>query len=311
MKILVTGASGFIGGYVAKELAKNSCYSIIATGRSFTSIFDTQSNVRFIKADLSQHFPEISCDVCIHCAGLADDKASFEDFERNNVEATKLLLNSLKNCKTFIHISSSSVYNFSDEYIKKENDANMNSNISPYGLSKLKSEELVKNSYIPSLYILRPRAVYGPGDRVLLPRILKLIKKNKVLAPGLLKVRTNLTHIQNLYEAVEKSLMQSANSIHIFNVADDCIYNLNEVIGEIAYQKYGHKNFLNIPIWLIKIFISVQSLFRLKSVITHQSLLYITQNSVLCVDKAKEVIHYSGTHSFFDSIHQLKLTEVN
>lgn len=311
MIILVTGASGFIGGYVVRELARNTSYSIIATGRSVTSAFDTLSNVRYIKADLTQGFPETLCDACIHCAGLADDNSTSEEFECNNVEATHLLLHSLKSCKTFIYISSSSVYDFSDEKVKTENEATMNATISLYGLSKLNAEDLVKKSDIQSVYILRPRAVYGHGDRVLLPRILKLIKKNRVIAPGSLQVQTSLTHIHNLYEAIEKSLMQSTNSIHIFNIADSCTYNLKEVIGKIAYQKYGHKRFLHIPVWFIKLIVSVQSLLRLKSTITRQSLNYITQNSVLSIKNAKESLNYLGTCNFFESIHQLGLAAYN
>src|SRR6218665_2924874 len=109
MNILVTGASGFIGGYVVVQLAKNPSYSIIATGRSYTSAFSAYSNVKYVQADLTQHFPNISCDVCIHSAGLADDKSTAKQFERNNVEATNRLLISLNGCKTFIHISSSSI----------------------------------------------------------------------------------------------------------------------------------------------------------------------------------------------------------
>ena len=305
MKILVTGASGFIGGYVVKKFARNSLYSIIATGRSFTSEFDTFSNVSYLQADLAQHFPETSCDVCIHCAGLADDRATSQEFERNNVEATNRLLHSLKNCKTFIYISSSSVYDFEDEQVKIEDDATLNSNLSLYGLSKLKSEDLVKKSRIPSIYILRPRAVYGPGDRVLMPRILKLIRKNKVIALGSFQVQTSLTHVHNLYEAIEKSLMQSANNIQLFNIADDCVYNLYEVIGKLAYHKFGHKNFLHIPVWFVQLIISAQSVLNLRAAVSRQSLNYMTQNSVLSISKAKQDLQYKGSYTFYESIPQL------
>lgn len=305
MKILVTGASGFIGGYVVKEFAKNSSYSIIATGRSFTSEFDTLSNVSYLQADLAQHFPETSCDVCIHCAGLADDRATSQELERNNVEATNRLLHSLNNCKTFIYISSSSVYDFEDEQVKTEDDATLNSNLSLYGLSKLKSEDLVKKSRIPSIYILRPRAVYGPGDRVLMPRILRLIRNNKVIAPGSLQVQSSLTHVHNLYEAIEKSLMQSANNIQFFNIADDCVYNLYEVIGKLAYHKFGHKNFFHIPVWFIQLIISAQSVLNLRAAVSRQSLNYMTQNSVLSISKAKQDLQYKGSYTFYESIPQL------
>jgi 2-alkyl-3-oxoalkanoate reductase len=305
VRILVTGASGFIGGYVVKQLARNSTYSIIATGRSQTSLFEDITNVDYFQADLSKRVKNVSCDVCIHCAGLADDNSTEEEFEQSNVLATELLLRTIKSCKTIIHISSSSVYDFSKEEVKTENDAELDSNLSLYGISKLKSEGLIRKSGIPSIYILRPRAVYGPGDRILLPRILKLIKKSIIMAPGSFKVRTSLTHVQNLYEAIEKSLIQSKRGIQIFNIADSCVYNLRDVVGQIAYHKYQHKNHLHIPIWFIRWIIFLSSTLRIRLPITNQSLNYISQNSVLSTHAAKHSIDYQGNCIFFESIDQL------
>jgi 2-alkyl-3-oxoalkanoate reductase len=307
MKILVTGASGFIGGYVVRQLANTSSYSIIATGRSRSLAFGHMKNVTYIQADLSQSWDDLSCDVCIHCAGLAHDNATREQFERHNIQATERLLQALKGCKTFIYISSSSVYDFSDAKVKTESDAKAYSGLSWYGQSKYQAELSVQRANIPSVYILRPRAVYGQGDRVLLPRILKLIKKNRVIAPGSLQVQSSLTHIHNLYEAIEKCMVQSAKGKHTYNITDARVYNLKEVIGEIAYRKFGHKNFLHIPIWILNLLVSAQAVWKWKATITRQSLLYITQHSVLSMEKAKEQLKYAGTHTLFDSLHLLEI----
>src|SRR5687767_10631493 len=110
MKILVTGASGFIGGYVAMELAKIPGNQIIATGRSATNRFKDFRTIEYQKLDLTGNLPELPCDVCVHSAGLADDKSTHQQLEQANVLATSNLIRALKNCKCIVYISSASVY---------------------------------------------------------------------------------------------------------------------------------------------------------------------------------------------------------
>src|SRR5688572_25028502 len=106
MTILVTGASGFIGGHVVAQLASDSAHRIIATGRSRTARFKPMDRVDYIPCDLSQTFPDTACHVYIHPAGLADDQATAQQFEQNNVEATSRLLQGIPSCKVLIYISS-------------------------------------------------------------------------------------------------------------------------------------------------------------------------------------------------------------
>ena len=163
--------------------------------------FNRNGNVKYFACDLNSIKEKIECDICIHCAGLADDFSTFDEYRRNNIDATENLINNLLNCTTLIYISSSSVYNFSDNIPKKECHVD-GRNLSDYGKSKYAAEELIRRSKIPSKYILRPRAVYGADDHKLLPRIKQLVKGSILFLPGKLSTTSSLTHIQNLVEAV-------------------------------------------------------------------------------------------------------------
>lgn len=307
MKILVTGASGFIGGYVVSQLVKNRDFFIIATGRSKISRIESNINYQYIRADLTRDFPEIGCDVCIHCAGLADDQSSGEELEKNNLSATKTLIKSVKGCKTFIFISSSSVYNFKDEMIKQEDDAILDEAGSLYGISKLKSEQEIIAAELPSVYILRPRAVYGKEDRILMPRILKLIKKKFIIAPGRLHVKSSLTHVENLFEAIHKAIQQSSQGIHIYNISDDYIYCLKDIFSALSKHRYGHSNFIYIPMGILKLLSKISSHFKIKTNITVQALNYLSKDSVLSIDKAKKELGYTGKINFYEKIEELNL----
>jgi 2-alkyl-3-oxoalkanoate reductase len=306
MTILVTGASGFIGGYVATELSKQAGNTIIATGRSHTKRFDDYLNIDYVQLNLAEKpTRNFSCDVCVHAAGLADDKSSDEQLEINNVLATVNLLYALKTCQCIIYISSASVYDFSDGQPKHETDAQLNTNLSAYGQSKLGGEEVVLASNIPSAYILRPRAVYGPGDRVLMPRILKLITNNRIVVPRKLSSRSSMTHVHNLFEAISVCISVSKKGAYIYNISDTQTYSLKEVFGDIAEMKYGHRNFFQIPMPLITAIILINQVLRIESVLTQQSINYLTQSSILSIERAKKELGYSPVRNFFATKDQL------
>jgi 2-alkyl-3-oxoalkanoate reductase len=308
MKILVTGASGFIGGKIVENLAKNTEYDVLATGRSSsTAKFGNYPNVTYFTQDLKNNLPFLSCDVCIHCAGLADDRSSDEQLTTNNVDATANLLAALEGCNLLIFISSASVYDFSDGVPKREEDADTNIPVSSYGKSKLAAEKLVIDAKVKSVYIIRPRAVYGPGDRVLLPRILRLIKGSSMIVPANLSKRTSLTHIENLYEAVHNALLQANPGTHIFNIADNATYDLNAVFGEILEKKAGKKLLIRIPAILIKALLIVNGLLGRKGQFTRQSYTYITEHSQLSIEKAQTHLRYTGSHKFYKSINELEV----
>jgi nucleoside-diphosphate-sugar epimerase len=219
--------------------------------------------------------------------------------------STENLLNALSNCQCFIYISSSSVYDFSDGKSKKETDFGHAYKLSLYGKSKLRAEELVMRSDIASIYILRPRAVYGKGDRVLLPRILHQIKGNKMFVPGDLNVQTSLTHIDNLSEAIKLCIQKQLPGVSIYNVSDNKTYNLRAIFGAILKAKTGKGKMIHIPVSIIKTIINIQRIVGQRSNITNQSLNYLCQNSVIDNSKIYNELGYRGTKNFFESLPEI------
>ena len=301
MNILITGASGFIGGFVTSSLAADRDFRIIATGRSITERFRDFENVEYRSMDLGEELPLLKCDVCVHIAGLADDKSSESDLIRANVSACSNLIKSLEGCKCLIFISSSSVYDFSDGGVRKEEDSAFSEKISDYGRTKLMGESVIKESGVPAVYILRPRAVYGPGDRVLLPRILKLVKKWAVILPGSIKSESSMTHVRNLTEGILACIRQQRFGTHIYNLADSTPYRLKNVLAEVAYQKAAHRRLICIPMFLINAILFVNKVFGIRSVLTGQSVDYLNQDSVLSIERALKELAYEPVTGFWES----------
>ena len=82
--------------------------------------------------------------------------------------------------------------------------------------------------------VLRPHAVYGPGDTTLLPRILAGIRGHRLVLPEGAAVSHTLTHIDNLVDAVELSLTGPSGT---YNIGDDTDVLLSAVLTEFLHRR--------------------------------------------------------------------------
>jgi hypothetical protein len=128
-----------------------------------------------------------------------------------------------------------------------------------------------------------------------------------MIIPTTLSSGTSLTHIYNLCEVVNKALLQSKHGIHIFNVVDKAEYQLKSVFGEILQRKIGKRSFLSVHVSLLRFMIAANSKLGRKSQLSKQALDYLTQNSMLSIEKAERELNYLGAYNFYDSIEMLDL----
>jgi 2-alkyl-3-oxoalkanoate reductase len=303
MKVIITGATGSLGASLTRYFSQKG-HEVVATGRMETPPERLLSFASYIKADISAPYELPSADVCIHTAALSDDTGAWSEYYKANVEGTKNTIEAAKNCRIFIHISSSSVYNPSDKLLPEEIAGKQNNeHLSSYGYSKLLAEEvLVKNSAFTSCYILRPRALYGPGDKVILPRMLKLVIKDAFQRPGSMEVGISLTHYNNLVHAIECCLGSAKTGIHIYNVSDANSYVFVDVIRKLTTSLYG-KSLPEkpVPIALLKF----MSWFHLGGV-SPLLLRTLTQDMVLDIARIGKELNYQPLTDFNSALPELK-----
>lgn len=303
--ILITGATGSLGAYLVRYYSRSG-FKVIAHGRDKVPPKHLMDFAEYVSFDLTNDFELPQCDFCIHTAALSDDKASIGDLLPANEQGTKRLLEKLLPETVFIHISSSSVYlpqknPISEEIAGKQN----NKELSPYGLSKLKSEEVILNyTKNKSVFILRPRAFYGAGDRVILPRILKVVKKGKpwfLQRPGEMNVSVSLTHYSTLAHAIDCCLQSDLRGIHIYNVADKKVYVLIDIVRLITTRLYGYKlPEKKVPIWFMK----ALSVFKIGG-ITPLLVRSFTHDMVLNTTKIERELGFNPTICFEDQMEEL------
>lgn len=212
MKIFITGASGFVGGAIAKSLKGK--HQILALARSRSAAEKIESlGIAPVLSDLnsitSEHLK--GSDVVIHCAAYAEEWGAYEQFYQANVEGTQQLLKASQEAgvKRFLFIGTEAALFHGQDMIDID-ETYPYSLRSPYPYSKTKAlaEDLVlkTNSEKFQTLSLRPRMVWGPNDQSILPALLYMVKRKQFSWVGNGQYRTSTTHIVNLVHAVELAL---------------------------------------------------------------------------------------------------------
>ena len=271
-KILVTGASGFIGKNLCRELVKSN-RSIKGTVRNLNSM-SINNNLKYfsignIDSKTSWNNALLDTDCIIHCAGIAhkiSKKDEIDVYRSVNTEGTKRLAEQAAKAgvKRLIFLSSVKVNGEATDKINSNtilNDQTFTHNDLPdpqdaYALSKLEAEkELWEISSRTNLEIvvLRLPLVYGHGVKGNLKRFMKLINSNIPLPFSLVKNQRSLIGIDNLVDLIIRCIDHSDAVGKTFLVSDGEDLSTPNLVNHIA-SFMGRTSYLfPIPIFLLRI----------------------------------------------------------
>ncbi len=173
-RILVTGASGFVGGAYLRRHAGRPGLELHGIGRRPSDL------PNYHRIDLSRPFSlPLRPDVVIHAAALASPWGTRAQFERHNVQATANVIDFCRRngCPRLVYVSSSSVFYREAHQFGLDEDSPIGPGfVNAYARSKFAGEQLLRD-YPGEHVVLRPRAVFGPGDTVLFPRVIAAARR--------------------------------------------------------------------------------------------------------------------------------------
>ncbi|CAL9574166.1 Aurachin B dehydrogenase [Streptomyces sp. enrichment culture] len=220
LRVAVTGASGFCGGHVARAAAAAGA-DVVCVGRRPGPVGEH----RFW--DAAREVPDLAgADLVVHCAAAVGDPApgspAEADMRAVNVDGTERLT-AAAGGRPVVWVSSASVYDPRRDRTLVREDHPRAGQLNAYGRTKAAGEAL---ALAAGAVVLRPRAVYGPGDTTLLPRILSRVRAGTLLLPGP-DVLLSLTAVENLADA---ALAAAGWAPGAYNVADAAPYGRDDAV---------------------------------------------------------------------------------
>jgi len=231
-RVAITGATGFIGRRLALHLPRNGdrVRALVRDPQRASTLLDPA--VELVVGDLSSAAAlarlVADCDAVIHCAGAVRGRG-YGDFASANVAGVEQVLAALRAQPETRLLALSSL-------------AAREPGLSPYAASKRAGEQvLLAQGDGVAWTILRPPAVYGPGDRELLP-LFRLMARGLAPVPGRLSDRVSLLYVEDLIAAVATWVRAAAPPKGIFTLGDpsEAGYSWAEIIA-VASQVCGRR----------------------------------------------------------------------
>jgi len=280
MRILLTGASGFVGQNLLKYLSNLDIYSM------------DRNDLGHIRIDLFT-----DSNMVIHLAGKAHDLKSVSDSQSYydiNFDITKQLYDQflISQASKFIFISSvkavaDCVTGILDEDITPDPKTH-------YGKSKLMAEDYIRKQKLPigkSYYILRPCMIHGPGNKGNLNLLYKFVQKGIPYPLASFDNKRSYLSIDNFCFTIKELIMNDSIPSGTYNLADDDALSTNEVVSILSSKLNSKSRLWFIPIKLVRLLAKLGDLINLP--LNTERLNKLTESYIVSNQKLKSALDTS------------------
>jgi len=308
--VLVTGATGFLGGAVLRHLRAIG-QPAIGLGRDPAKIIALRAEgLDLLAHDLTQPLdPAVfrTVTAIVHSAALSAPHGRWRDFVAANVTATAnivALAQALGGVR-LVHISSASVSFAPMDQLDVHEDGPLPPPFNAYAATKAQAETIALSA--PHALVLRPRGIYGAGDAALLPRLLRAAKRGPLplLRGG--QARIDLTHVDDVVAAVMAAL-GSDKTGEVVNITGGEVLPVTDIATRAcaaAGQPLRWRRMPLRPVMALAGAVEKAALLlphRPEPAVTRYGLALFAYAQSLDITKAQRLLHWSPQVSFADGL---------
>lgn len=211
MKLLVTGGTGFLGTHLAHRLQELG-HEVTAIGRNpAKGAALAARGIRFIAADLADEAAiQAACrgqEAVFHTGALSSPWGAPAAFHAANVLGTRHIVDGClqHGVSRLVHVSTPSIYNSYTAHLGVREDAPLPAKpVNEYARTKLLAEGEVQRGFAAGLPVvtLRPRAIFGPGDQAILPRLIQVAQRGRMPLINGGRALIDLSYVENVVDAL-------------------------------------------------------------------------------------------------------------
>ncbi len=289
MQILVTGGTGFLGQHLAKALLAKG-HHVHLMGRNFAGVSSLlAAGAKAVAVDLRDRASASGAcegiEVVYHAGALSTPWGKRSDFFAVNVGGTQAVLDGCRKygVRRLIYVSSPSVvFDGRDQHNAHENVPYPRHFTSVYSLTKKLGEDMVSASGLETV-ILRPKAIFGPGDTTLLPRLIGAARQKRLPQIGGGHNLVDLTYVENVVHALLLALAAEAAVGKTYTITNDEHVPLWDVIRGVLCRLDLPTNLRTVP---LSVALTAASMMEMRAALTGKEPL-LTRYSALILGRTQ------------------------
>ena len=312
MKVLVTGATGFLGGALARRLHSMG-WDVTAAGRSQGGLAELHSQgVQTVQADLADGQAILrACkdqEIIFHCGAFSSPWGKSTEFYTANVLGTENVIRACmeNQVKRLVYVSTPSIYFRYEPRLNVREDAELPPSVNEYSRTKQMAETKIDAAFAEGLPVvtIRPRGIFGPRDTSILPRLIQRLESGRMRIIGDGENITDLTYVENVVDALLLCAESSADTLgKKYNITNGEPFHLWRMIERVCgplnlkfpTRKIPYKVAHNLASVLELVYRAIPN--QPEPPLTCYSVFVISQNATLDISAAKKELGYQPKNS--------------